>query len=101
MVDSQQILNLSFPCLLSTQFLVVKINFIFVLILTSITYNQIEPFRELLNSTVKLTLCWGNWDGKDDNEEEHGGHYLGKEKMYEGFSLYPSHWPTSKCTPYC
>lgn len=67
-MDSQQILNLSFPCLLSTQFLVVKIDFIFVLILTSITYNQIEPFRELLNSTVKLTLCWGNWDGKDDNE---------------------------------
>lgn len=65
-MDSQQILNLSFPCLLSTQFLVVKIDFIFVLTLTSITHNQIEPFRELL--TVKLTLCWGNWDGKDDNE---------------------------------
>ena len=56
LVDSQQILNLSFPCLLSTQFLVVKIGFIFVLILASITYNQIEPLRELLNSTVKLTV---------------------------------------------
>ena len=67
-MDSQQILNLSFPCPLSTQFLVAKIDFIFVLTLTSITHNQIEPFRELLNSTVKLTLCWGNWDGKDENE---------------------------------
>lgn len=45
-----------------------KIDFIFVLTLNSITHNQIEPFRELLDSTVKLTLCWGNWDGKDDNE---------------------------------